>query len=166
MNPHFQQIAHKIQSWDEAQHSVQVWKVAEEPTVFTNGCFDLLHYGHVHYLAEAASLGRHLIVGLNSGASVQRLKGQHRPIKDDMSRLYILAALEMVDLVVAFEEDTPLRLIEHIQPDILVKGGDWATKDIVGSAFVLENGGQVHSLEFIEGYSTTNIEQKVLQGLR
>lgn len=162
MNPHFQQITNKIQSWDQAQHTIQTWKAANEPTVFTNGCFDLLHYGHLHYLAEAASLGKHLVIGLNSRASVQHLKGKHRPIKDDKSRHYLLAGLEVVDLVVTFEEETPLELIQHLEPDVLVKGGDWKIKDIVGSDLVLANGGTVHSLSYIEGYSTTSIEQKIL----
>lgn len=166
MNPHFQRITNKIQSWDNAQCTVNTWKMAQESTVFTNGCFDLLHYGHLHYLAEAASLGKHLIVGLNSGASVQRLKGNHRPIKDDQSRLYVLAGLQMIDLVVIFDEDTPLQLIKHLQPDILVKGGDWATKDIVGSDVVLGNGGAVYSLKFVEGYSTSKLEQKILEAKR
>lgn len=162
MNQHFQQITNKIQSWDQAQHTIRTWKVANELTVFTNGCFDLLHYGHLHYLAEAASLGKHLVVGLNSTVSVQKLKGQHRPIKDDRSRQYLLAGLEVVDLVVLFEEETPYELIQHLQPDVLVKGGDWAVEDIVGSDLVLANGGSVHSLDFIQGYSTTSIEQKIL----
>lgn len=162
MNPHFQQITNKIQSWDEAQYTIKTWKVANELTVFTNGCFDLLHYGHLHYLAEAASLGKHLVVGLNSTVSVQKLKGQHRPIKDERSRQYLLAGLEVVDLVILFEEETPYELIQHIQPDVLVKGGDWKVEDIVGSDLVLANGGTVHSLAFIQGYSTTSIEQKIL----
>ncbi len=163
MNRHFQHITNKIQTWDQAQYTIATWKTANESTVFTNGCFDLLHYGHLHYLAEAATLGQHLAIGVNSRSSVQRLKGPHRPIKDDLSRLHLLASLQYVDLVVLFEEDTPLQLITHLQPDVLVKGGDWATKDIVGSELVLANGGQVHSLAFIEGYSTTELEQKILQ---
>lgn len=162
MNPNFQQIIDKIQSWDQAQHTIQNWKTAGESTVFTNGCFDLLHYGHIHYLSEAASLGKHLVVGLNSTTSVQRLKGKHRPIKDEKSRLYVLASLEIIDLVVLFEEDTPLKLIQHLQPDILVKGGDWAAENIVGSNVVLANGGAVHSLAFVDGFSTTKLEQKIL----
>ncbi|MFK7797079.1 MAG: D-glycero-beta-D-manno-heptose 1-phosphate adenylyltransferase [Aureispira sp.] len=162
MNLNFQQITHKIQSWDQAQHTIQTWKTAGESTVFTNGCFDLLHYGHIHYLSEAASLGQHLIVGLNSTASVARLKGKHRPIKDEKSRLHVLASLEMIDLVVVFEQDTPLELIKYLQPDILVKGGDWLPKDIVGSEVVQANGGMVHSLAFVEGHSTTKLEQKIL----
>ena len=163
MNPHFQQITNKIQSWEEAQQTLKQWKAAGETAVFTNGCFDLLHYGHLHYLAEAAALGQHLVIGVNSCGSVQRLKGIHRPIKDDASRLHLLAGLAMIDLVVTFEEDTPLELIQHIQPDVLVKGGDWAINEIVGSELVLANGGAVYSLEFIPGYSTTKLEQKILK---
>lgn len=166
MSPNFQQITNKIQSWDKAQYTLQTWKAAKESIVFTNGCFDLIHYGHLHYLAEAASLGHHLIVGLNSSTSVQRLKGPHRPIKDDLNRSHLLASLQMVGLVVLFEEDTPLELITHLQPDILVKGGDWQPRDIVGSAVVLANGGTVHSLKFVEGYSTSQLEQKILKSSR
>lgn len=129
--------------------------------VFTNGCFDLLHYGHLHYLSAARELGDRLIVGLNSAASVSRLKGPHRPINDEATRQHLLAALEVVDAVVVFEEDTPLELIRNIMPDILVKGGDWKPEQIVGSQLVLEAGGQVRSLPYIEGYSTTAIEAKI-----
>jgi len=121
-----------------------------------------LHYGHIHYLAEARALGDKLIIGLNSSASVKRLKGKHRPINDDLTRLHLLAALECVDAVVIFEEDTPLDLIKIIVPDIIVKGGDWQPKDIVGSDVVLKNGGEVKSLAFVKGYSTTSIEERIV----
>jgi D-glycero-beta-D-manno-heptose 1-phosphate adenylyltransferase len=130
--------------------------------VFTNGCFDLLHFGHLHYLAAARDLGERLVIGLNSAASVSRLKGKHRPINDELTRQHTLAALAFVDAVVVFEEDTPLNLIQIVQPDILVKGGDWSADQIVGAEVVLSKGGQVLSLPFIAGYSTTNIEQKIL----
>ena len=121
-----------------------------------------MHYGHIHYLAEARALGDKLIIGLNSSASVKRLKGKHRPINDDLTRLHLLAALECVDAVVIFEEDTPLDLIKIIVPDIIVKGGDWQPEDIVGSDVVLKNGGEVKSLAFIKGYSTTSIEERIV----
>ena len=130
-------------------------------TVFTNGCFDLLHIGHIAYLKEAKSLGDRLIIGVNSDASVKRLKGTNRPIKDQENRLAILSSLEMVDACLLFEEDTPYRIIQLIQPDILVKGGDWKVSEIVGSDIVLKNGGSVHSLKFLEGYSTTKLEEKI-----
>lgn len=129
--------------------------------VFTNGCFDILHIGHVLYLEEAKSLGDYLIVGVNTDLSVQKLKGIHRPINDLKCRSNVLAALESVDLVIPFAEETPLKLIEKILPDILVKGGDWDPMTIVGSDVVINHGGKVHSLKFIEGYSTTAIEQKI-----
>jgi D-glycero-beta-D-manno-heptose 1-phosphate adenylyltransferase len=139
------------------------WKLLGEKIVFTNGCFDILHYGHVQYLAEARALGKRLIVGVNSAASVSRLKGAHRPINDDKTRLTLLASLICVDAVIVFEEDTPYQLIQLIVPDVLVKGGDWQPESIVGSDIVLKNGGEVRSLVFAEGYSTTNIEQKILK---
>lgn len=157
-----QQLQQKIQSWTKAQTQVQAWQANGQKVVFTNGCFDLVHFGHLYYLAEASALGDRLVVALNSTASVQRLKGPHRPIKDEASRLLLMASLEVVDLVVTFEQDTPLELITCLQPDILVKGGDWQPKDIVGSDLVLAKGGEVHSLPFHAGYSTTNLEQKIL----
>ncbi len=159
----FQKIQSKIQDWETIQQSIYKWKNDGEKIVFTNGCFDILHFGHIHYLAEARSLGDRLIVGLNSAASVKRLKGAHRPINDEPTRLHLLAALECIDAVVVFEEDTPLGLIKIAMPDILVKGGDWKPEQIVGSDVVLANGGAVKSLAFVEGYSTTSIEEKIIQ---
>ena len=152
-----------IQTQSEAAATTAQWHAAGQRIVFTNGCFDLLHYGHLHYLYEAKALGDRLVVGLNSGASVQRLKGPTRPINDEKTRAHLLAALEMVDLVVIFDEDTPFELIQAIEPDILVKGGDWQPDQIVGADLVLARGGAVRSLPFQAGYSTTNIEQKILQ---
>jgi len=157
-----QQIGKKIQSWEQIGATVARWKKKGERIVFTNGCFDLLHFGHLHYLAEASELGNHLIIGLNSAASVRRLKGSHRPINDEKTRQHQLAALEFVDAVVAFDQDTPFELIQLIVPDVLVKGGDWKPHQIVGSDIVLAAGGRVLSLPYIEGYSTTAIEQKIL----
>ncbi len=159
--PVLQHLSDKILPLATLSKNIARWKLRSEQLVFTNGCFDLLHYGHLHYLAEAKSLGDKLIVGLNSAASVKRLKGDHRPINDELTRQYTLAALQFVDAVVVFEEDTPYQLIELIMPDILVKGGDWAPEAIVGSDLVLKNGGKVQSLPFIEGYSTTKIEAKI-----
>ncbi|MBL7544904.1 MAG: D-glycero-beta-D-manno-heptose 1-phosphate adenylyltransferase [Bdellovibrionaceae bacterium] len=129
--------------------------------VFTNGCFDLLHIGHVKYLKEAKSKGDFLIVGINSDASVRRLKGPTRPIQNESDRSEILAALEAVDATVVFTEDTPELLIKSLKPDILVKGGDWKISQIVGGDFVQSYGGQVLSLMFIDGKSTTNIVSKI-----
>lgn len=140
---------------------INQWKKEGFKIVFTNGCFDLIHIGHVLYLEDAKSLGDKLIVGLNSDASVSRLKGAHRPIKDEYNRSHILAALASVDAVIVFENDDPSTLIKDISPDILVKGGDWRPDQIVGSDFVLSNGGEVRSLRFVEGYSTTKMEEKI-----
>lgn len=129
--------------------------------VFTNGVFDLLHFGHVHYLAEARSLGDALVVAVNRDESVRRLKGPTRPIQNENDRLEILAALKAVDFVTWFSDDTPLQLIERLKPDVLVKGGDWRIDQIVGSDFVLKNGGIVRSLEFKEGRSTTSIVERI-----
>ncbi|MCP4913829.1 MAG: D-glycero-beta-D-manno-heptose 1-phosphate adenylyltransferase [Oligoflexia bacterium] len=128
--------------------------------VFTNGCFDILHAGHVQYLNEAKAQGDILVVGLNSDASVKRLKGEERPINKEQDRQFVLENLKSVDKVFIFEEDTPFNLISKIMPDTLVKGGDWKPDQIVGSDIVLANGGEVKSLSFKDGYSTTNIIEK------
>ena len=154
-------IQAKILNWEQAEKKVSGWKEKNERIVFTNGCFDLLHFGHLHYLADARNLGERLVIGLNSEDSVRRLKGPHRPINDEISRKFQLASLEFVDAVVVFEQDTPYDLIALLQPDILVKGGDWKPDQIVGSDIVLSKGGTVKSLPFIEGYSTTLIEKKI-----
>lgn len=140
------------------------WRLFEQKIVFTNGCFDLLHYGHLHYLAAAKALGDKLIIGVNSANSVKKLKGVHRPINDDLTRYHLLAALSFVDAVIEFDAATPYELIKIIQPNILVKGGDWQPEQIVGADLVLVNGGTVKSLSFIDGYSTTNIEAKIKEG--
>ncbi len=128
--------------------------------VFTNGCFDILHSGHVAYLNEAKKQGDFLIIGLNSDASVKRLKGENRPINKELDRKFVLENLKSVDCIQIFDEDTPLEVIMMIKPAVLVKGGDWKIDQIVGSDFVLENGGEVKSLIFKDGYSTTNIIKK------
>lgn len=130
--------------------------------VFTNGCFDILHAGHVQYLQEARSLGDFLVIGLNSDSSVRRLKGAQRPIQQELDRAQVLGALACVDGVVLFQEDTPLKLIQEVQPHILVKGGDWAVDQIVGAKEVLAAGGKVHSLPFKAGRSTTSIVEKII----
>ncbi len=158
----FKKIKNKIQTVEQIEKTVKRWQSKGYTLVFTNGCFDILHYGHIHYLADAKALGDKLIVGLNSAASVKRLKGNNRPINDETTRQFLLAALEMVDAVVVFDTDTPYNLIDLIKPQILVKGGDWQPEQIVGSDIVLKSGGAVKSLPYIEGYSTTNIENKIL----
>ncbi len=137
------------------------WRLFDQKIVFTNGCFDLLHYGHLHYLVTAKSLGDKLIIGINSADSVKKLKGAHRPINDDLTRYHLLASLSFVDAIIEFDAATPYELIKKVAPNILVKGGDWQPEQIVGADLVLANGGSVKSLPFIEGYSTTNIETKI-----
>lgn len=129
--------------------------------VFTNGCFDILHVGHARYLRDARALGDLLVVGINSDASVKRLKGEQRPVVNEDERAEMLASLASVDFVLMFGDETPLALIESVAPDVLVKGGDWAPEKIVGSAFVLARGGEVQSLAFHPGKSTTSILERI-----
>jgi len=157
----WERVRHKYQAVQEAAETVGQWQQQGYEVVFTNGCFDLLHFGHLYYLAEARNLGDFLVVGLNSQESVSRLKGAHRPIKDEQTRAHLLAALQFVDLVVRFTEDTPLALIKALRPDILVKGGDYTLEEIVGAPEVQAWGGQVLTLPFVEGYSTTALEEKI-----
>jgi rfaE bifunctional protein nucleotidyltransferase chain/domain len=140
---------------------LQIWDKQGKKIVFTNGCFDLLHRGHIEYLAKAADYGDVLLIGLNTDDSVSRLKGPHRPIQDEISRAHIMAALEFVDLVVYFNEDTPLDLINIVQPDVLVKGADYKAEDIIGYDIVMAKGGKVETIEFLPGYSTSGIEEKI-----
>jgi rfaE bifunctional protein nucleotidyltransferase chain/domain len=151
----------KIVSVTEAKERISNWQRLGQTIVFTNGCFDILHPGHIDYLFRAATLGNYLVIGLNADASVQRLKGAHRPIQDEKSRAIILAALTCTDLIVLFAEDTPYNLIKALQPDILVKGGDYKVEEIVGYDIVIKNGGRVITLDFLEGYSTSAIERKI-----
>ena len=132
-------------------------EIHKQKVVFTNGCFDILHLGHITYLAHARQLGDALVVGLNSDASVRRLKGPSRPVNDQNARAKVLAALECVDYVVFFEEDTPLNIITQVVPDVLVKGGDYSIDNIVGADFVMQNGGKVLTIPFVNGFSTTSI---------
>lgn len=153
---------HKIFSdWNQACKKVDRWKSLGHEVVFTNGCFDLIHLGHIHYLEEASRIGDKLVIGLNSDKSVSRLKGKNRPINDEQSRAALLAVMYYVDMVIIFSEDTPLALIEKITPDVLVKGGDYKIKDIIGYQHVKEMGGEVKTIPFLQGYSSTSIIQKI-----
>lgn len=154
---HLEQTIAKIKNWDDLKNHISQLKQKGEKIIFTNGCFDILHRGHVEYLSKAASLGNKLIVGLNSDLSVKKLKGESRPIQDQESRALILAALQCVDFVVLFEEETPYKLIETIRPSILVKGGDYNADDVVGKDLVEK----VEIIDFVEGHSTTNIIKKL-----
>lgn len=151
----------KICDLDELKRRLARWRVKSDRIVFTNGCFDILHVGHLHTLKEAIQLGDKLIVGLNSDASVSRLKGKERPIVNQLDRSEMLAALEMVDAVIIFEEDTPEQLIQMIKPDVLCKGGDWSVENIVGGDFVKSYGGQVVSIPFVKGYSSSSLIDKI-----
>ncbi len=143
---------------------VNTWKSNQEKIVFTNGCFDIIHQGHIDYLSKAADQGNRLIIGVNTDRSVSAIKGNNRPIQDEYSRLMILAAMEFVDAVILFDEDTPINLISKVIPNILVKGSDYKAQDIVGYDVVVNNGGNVVTLDFLEGYSTSGIEEKILKG--
>lgn len=158
---HRSTVEEKIVTAEQVSSLVQTWRESGGRIVFTNGCFDLLHKGHIDYLNRAADLGNHLVVGLNSDASVTRLKGENRPLQDEGSRSFIMASLECVSAVVLFKEDTPQHLIERVQPDVLVKGGDYTPETVVGASFVEDNGGRVEIIPFLEGYSTSSIEEKI-----
>ena len=153
-------MSKKVLKLNEADQIIQNYKNENKKIVFTNGCFDLLHVGHVRYLEQAKSRGDILIVGINTDASVQKLKGPTRPIQNENDRAEILASLKAVDHTVLFNEETPIDLIKTIKPDILVKGGDWKIQQIVGWDFVQSYGGQVESLQFVEGRLTTQIIEK------
>jgi rfaE bifunctional protein nucleotidyltransferase chain/domain len=152
---------HKIQGLSDAKKEIEGLKSLGKKIVFTNGCFDMLHIGHTRYLYEARSLGDHLIVAVNSDRSVRAIKGPERPVMNEEERAEMLAALGCVDSVIIFDEDTPLKVIEILMPDILVKGGDWRPEDIVGSDAVIAAGGEVKSLPFVEGFSTTGIINRI-----
>jgi len=154
-------IAKKIMTIAEAKALIQGWKVTGKTFAFTNGCFDILHPGHLYSLAQTAKEADFLIVGLNSDASVKRLKGPERPINNTQSRAIVMANLVLVDAVIVFEEDTPLELISALLPDVLVKGGDYTIDTIVGAKEVIANGGKVIINPIVEGFSTTNIIEKI-----
>lgn len=156
----------KIINFDEIEEIIQKDKELGKKIVFTNGCFDILHKGHITYLYEAKKLGDILIIGLNSDNSIKRIKGEKRPILPEDERAFILSALEMVDYVVIFEEDTPYELIKRVKPDVLVKGGDWDIKNIVGRDIVESYNGKVLNIPYIEGKSTTNIIERILSVYR
>ena len=151
----------KLKTWEEITDISRKLKEQSKTIVFTNGCFDILHAGHVKYLAEAKELGNILILGLNSDSSVKRLKGNDRPVNNEQDRAIVLSALCSVSYIVIFDEDTPYELINNIKPNILVKGGDWKPEDIVGHDIVSSYNGRVMSLSFIEGKSTTDIVNKL-----
>lgn len=157
-------VRNKIVNAADIAPKLAAHRVHNRKVVFTNGCFDILHFGHVYYLGAAKDHGDLLVVGLNADASVRRLKGATRPINETFHRAFVLASLQAVDFVVVFEEDTPLELIKTIQPDVLVKGADYTIDQVVGAKEVLANGGRVELIPFIPGQSTTAIIQKAQDG--
>jgi D-beta-D-heptose 7-phosphate kinase/D-beta-D-heptose 1-phosphate adenosyltransferase len=154
-------ISKKIKTREDLSEIIREKKISGEKTGFTNGCFDILHPGHVKYLEAARKACDFLVVGVNSDGSVRRLKGSERPINTARDRMDVLAALASVDFLTMFEEDTPEELVRALSPDILFKGGDWEEKDIAGSGFVRANGGEVIIVEFEKGYSTTRLIEKI-----
>jgi rfaE bifunctional protein nucleotidyltransferase chain/domain len=155
----------RIMDLVSVQRLCNIWRMKGDRIVFTNGCFDILHRGHVEYLQEAAAMGDRLVIGLNSDSSVKRQnKGPERPLNDELSRAKVLAALRLVDAVVIFDQDTPLELIQAVGPDVLVKGGDWTEDRIVGADLVKTRGGEVRSLKLVEGFSTTALVEKIRRG--
>jgi D-glycero-beta-D-manno-heptose 1-phosphate adenylyltransferase len=156
-------VSAKIVSLEDLLRLCAGWRLQGKKIVFTNGCFDLLHLGHVEYLSKASDHGGILIVGLNTDNSVKKIKGDHRPINNEHSRAMVLASLSFVDAVVLFEEETPYELIKAIHPDILVKGKDYKPEDIVGYDILKSTGGEIITIDLTEGYSTTGTEQRILQ---
>ena len=151
----------KITGVSALKTQIETWKNEGKKVVFTNGVFDLVHIGHITYLSKAAELGDKLIIGLNADSSVKRIKGEDRPVNDQDSRAALLATFFFVDAVVIFEEDTPLNLISTLLPNVLIKGADYSVENIVGAKEVIANGGEVKTITFVEGYSSTSIIQKI-----
>ncbi len=161
---YFQELQNKIVTANIAQGLVSLWQANDYDVVFTNGCFDILHRGHVEYLAKAASKGQKLVLGLNTDASVSRIKGPLRPVVNQDARAILLAAISFIDLVVLFNEETPYELIKLLQPNILVKGSDYNPESIVGYDIVIARGGRVETIDFVEGFSTTSLIEKIKKG--
>lgn len=158
---HLNKINSKIFSLDDLKNQVNAWKKAAEEVVFTNGCFDIIHRGHIEVLAQTADLGNRLIIGLNSDSSIRKLKGEDRPIIDEQSRAILISALSFVDAVILFPEETPINLISTLLPDVLAKGGDYEIETIVGHEIIQNNGGKVMLVPFIDGFSSTTIIDKI-----
>ncbi len=154
-------LKEKILSKQQLKSQLAIWRFQNKKIVFTNGCFDIIHAGHIDYLSKAGDLGDILLIGLNTDDSVRRLKGSNRPVNDENARALILSAMLFVDAVVLFDEDTPHELIKFVQPDILVKGSDYKPEDIVGADIVLAKGGEIKTIDFLEGYSTSGIIERI-----
>jgi len=154
------QIRSKIKTLDEIIAASENWQSQNKRIVFTNGCFDIVHLGHIDYLSRAADLADVLVIGVNTDASVSRIKGENRPLQDELSRSMLLASFQFVEAVVLFDDDTPYELIKAIQPDVLVKGSDYEEEDIVGADIVDDKGGKIVTIDFLDGYSTSSIIEK------
>ena len=161
---HLNSIQNKIYTLPDLERQMEKWKSAGDKIVFTNGCFDILHKGHIEVLAKTSNLGNRLIIGVNSDSSMKNLKGENRPIIEEDSRALLLAALQFVDAVILFSEETPFHLITEIKPDILAKGGDYKITEIVGHEVVQQNEGEVITIPLTEGFSSTNIIDKIQNG--
>lgn len=158
---HLESIKNKIFDRDQIKWQLDIWRFLDKKIVWTNGCFDLLHLGHIDYLSKAKDQGNILIVGVNTDLSVKRIKKAGRPFNDENARSTLVASLHFVDAVILFDEETPYELIKRVRPDVLVKGSDYKVEDIVGADIVLANGGKVVTIDFLPGYSTTAIEEKI-----
>ena len=159
------QLKEKIVSQDQALKELKTWREKNKKIVFTNGCFDIIHPGHIDYLSQARDLGDILVLGLNTDQSVRLLnKGSNRPINDERTRANVLAGLASVDLIVFFDEETPYNLIKLLQPNVLVKGQDYEVEKIIGFDILKENGGQVITIPFLDGYSTSSLIKKIIEG--
>jgi len=150
-----------VKRGEELDKFLKMWKLQNKKIVFTNGCFDILHKGHVEYLSKASNFGDVMVLGLNSDSSVKRLKGESRPLQDESSRAMVMASLQVIDLVVVFDEETPYGLIKEVQPDVLVKGADYKPENIVGYDILIAKGGEVKTVDLTDGYSTTSVIQKM-----
>ena len=158
---HLKTLNSKVYNLDTLTNQVERWKATGNKVVFTNGCFDIIHRGHIEVLALTADLGDKFIIGLNSDQSIQKIKGEGRPIINEKSRAILLAALSFVDAIVLFSEDTPLKLISSLLPNVLAKGGDYEIETIIGHEIVQQNGGKVKLIPFLDGFSSTAIIDKI-----
>jgi|SRR6056297_3383494 len=154
-------IQSKILDIEQLERKLAYWNFKNQKIVFSNGCFDVLHRGHIEYLAKASSFGDIFIIGVNTDNSVKRLKGKNRPVQDEYARALVLSSLHFVSAVVYFDEDTPYELIKKVQPDVLIKGSDYKVEEIVGNDIVMQKGGEVKTIDFIPGYSTSSIIEQL-----
>ena len=161
---HLDIIKRKVVDLNQLQHLIYRWRFLSKKIVFTNGCFDILHLGHIDYLAKASDLGDILVLGVNSDASTRGLKGPNRPINNEEQRSVLLASLHFMDAIIIFDDPTPIELIKIVRPDVLVKGSDYNLSNIVGADVVQSYNGQVKTIDFLPGYSTTLIEEKIISG--